>query len=104
MIHRDGSAEDGTAENPGERWRQSLDQLRQAQVIDDADENALIRHYNERAQNLKEELDRLTPEYLRRVEQDGEANANQWLAETATAMGRRDAEETRELLSRLSAD
>lgn len=96
------SPPDANAESPSERWRQSLDQLREAQVIDDADENALIRHYNERAQNLKEELDRLTPEYLRRVEEDGEASANQWLAETATAMGRRDSAETRELLSRLS--
>lgn len=99
MTNRDASAE-----SPSERWRQSLDQLREAQVIDDADENALIRHYNERAQNLKEELDQLTPEYLSRVEQDGEASANEWLAETAKAMGERDAAETRELISRLSAD
>lgn len=87
---------------PSERWHEALDQLRDADVIDAADQNSLIRHYNERAQNLKEELERITPEYLRRVQEDGEVSANQWLTETATAMGRRDAEETREVLSRVS--
>lgn len=97
MIQRD----DSDAANR-ERWHQTLDQLHDTQVIDGADQNSLIRHYNERARNLEQELARIAPEYLRRVREDGEASANQWLAETATAMGRRDAAETRQVLSGVS--
>jgi len=77
----------------------ALDASRREGLIDDDGENALIRQYDERAGDLKEALDRIAPEYQRRVRDDGEASANAWLAETAHAMGRRDGEATRRLLS-----
>lgn len=84
-------------------WHDSLDELRSEGFLDASDESLLIRHYDERARNLKEELDRLAPEYDRRIRQDGQDAADRWLSETAEAMGRRDAEESRRVLSSIAA-
>ena len=42
-----------------EDWLQRVRALREAGAIDDADEHALIRQYDERAQRLREELAKL---------------------------------------------
>lgn len=84
-----------------EDWLQRVRALREAGAIDDADEHALIRQYDERAQRLREELAKLVPEYRRRLSRDGEAPENRWLADIAEAMGRRDGEETRQALAAL---
>ncbi|ALN80880.1 hypothetical protein [Lysobacter antibioticus] len=80
-------------------WLERLQAMREIGAIEASDENALIRQYDERAQRLREELARIAPEYLRRVDSDGEDEAKRWLAETAEAMGRRDGEETRQALA-----
>lgn len=80
----------------------TLDAARADGLIDAGDENALIRHADGRANELKEALDRIATEYQSRVRDDGQSNADQWLAATAEAMGRRDGEETRQLLSSIA--
>lgn len=89
------------SEQRREQWLERVRSLREAGAIDDADEHALIRQYDERAQRLREELAQLVPEYRRRLSSEGEVPANRWLADTAEAMGRRDGEETRQALAAL---
>lgn len=81
----------------------TLEEMRREGLIDGGDENAVARHYDERADELKEALARIAPEYERRTRDDGRASADLWLAGTAEAMGRRHAEETRRLLSSVTA-
>ena len=70
-------------------------------AIDDRDEAALARHYDERQDQVREELDAIVPEYRRRVHEEGAAQAGQWLRDTAREMGRRDGEATRRMLESL---
>lgn len=83
---------------------ESIGQLRNENIIDAADQDALVRHYDQHKLNLEEELARITPEYERRVREDGEEQANQWLAETARELGERDGRSTRQMVDGLSVN
>ncbi len=81
---------------------ETVDQLRSNNIIDAADQDTLVRHYDQHKLNLEEELARIAPEYERRAREDGEASANEWLAETARALGERDGRATRQVIDDLS--
>lgn len=93
-----GPAHDGT---PRRRWLDMLQSWRRRGAINDADEGVLIRHYDDRQDELRQALSRIAPEYERRVQADGLASADDWLRETAARMGREDGESTRRMLSSL---
>lgn len=94
-----GRVDDG---EPRRGWLDMLQSWRREGAIDDADESALVRHYDERQDELQQALSRIAPEYERRVQADGLASADDWLRETATRMGREDGESTRRMLSSLA--
>lgn len=89
-------------EKPRRGWLRMLQLWRREGAIDDADEGALIRHYDERRDELRQALSRLVPEYERRVRTDGLALADDWLRDVATQLGREDGESTRRMLSSLA--
>ena len=84
------------------QWIDALDELVANGIIDTDDQNTLIRHYDEHRQSIDAELSRIVPEYQRRVAADGQALADDWLAETAREIGQRDGEGTRRLVDQLN--
>lgn len=78
-----------------------LGDLRQQGVLDATEEADLLRHYDDMLRDVEEEKARLEPEYLGRVEKDGEDSAKQWLAAAAEDLGRRHGEATRLLTEKL---
>lgn len=74
-----------------------VEQWRTDAQLSDADEGALVRHYDEREQELAAAMSEIATEYKQRLQDDGKASANTWLAEAAAALGRRDGETTRRL-------
>lgn len=76
-----------------------LARMREQGELDDAGEGVMRRHFADRADRLAEEFRGLLAEYQRRVGDDGADVAAQWLAEASEALGRRDGEETRRILS-----
>lgn len=83
-------------------WLDMLRGWRDRGDIDASDENALIRHYDERESDLREALKKIAPEYERRVRAEGREQADQWLGDIAREMGRSDGESTQRMLSSLS--
>ncbi len=81
----------------------SLAEMRANDLIDADDENALIRHYEEQKASVEAAFLEFLPEYQRRVREDGEVKANEWLAETARELGRREGEAARKVVDGLSA-
>lgn len=73
--------------------------MRENGELDDVGEGVLRRHFGQRAETLQRETQALAEEFAQRRERDGEAAATQWLSEAAEALGRRDGEETRRILS-----
>lgn len=84
------------------QWIDALDELLANGIIDAEDQGSLIRHYDAHRQSIDEDLARIAPEYQRRVSADGQALADEWLAETAHEIGRRDGEGTRRLVDQLN--
>ncbi len=83
-------------------WLDLIRQWRREGAIDDRDQGALERHYDERQAHVRQALAAIAPEYERRVREDGQAHADDWLRETARAMGREDGESTRRMLESVS--
>lgn len=92
----------GNRQAERQQWIDALDELLANGVIDGDDQNALIRHYDEHRQSIESELANLAPEYERRVQSEGQAIADEWLAETARAIGQRDGEGARRLVDQLN--
>ncbi|WP_101926145.1 MULTISPECIES: hypothetical protein [Luteimonas] len=83
-------------------WIDGLAQLREQGAIGADDENALIRHMDERLDAVQQALQALVPEYERRVEADGRETADRWVAEQAREMGEREGADARRLVDSLS--
>jgi hypothetical protein len=84
-------------EHDRQGWIDTVDRWRTEAQLSDADEGALIRHYDERKQELTVAMAEIATEYEQRIRDDGKVSANAWLAEAAAALGRRDGEATRRL-------
>lgn len=80
-----------------------LSRMREEGELDDVGEGVMHRHFAEHADRLATDFRALLGEYQRRVEDDGADAALQWLAAAAEALGRRDGEETRRVLSTVVA-
>lgn len=83
-------------------WVEGLDRMRREGMIDADDENTLIRHMDEHHRTLQAELERIKPEYEARIARDGQASADQWLAEAARALGEQAGARSRRVLDSLS--
>lgn len=80
----------------------SLAEMRSNDLINADDENALIRHYEDQKASLEAAFLQFLPEYQRRMREDGETSANEWLAETARELGKREGEAARQVVDGLS--
>lgn len=80
----------------------SLAEMRSNDLIDADDENTLIRHYEDQKASLEAAFAQFLPEYQRRVREDGEASANEWLAATARELGQREGAAARKVVDGLS--
>lgn len=80
-----------------------LQQLRGQGALDVADEAALLRQYDGLLAELRSEKSRLEVQFRERMERDGEAETNAWLASAAEALGRRQGEALRQLLRTIPA-
>lgn len=81
-----------------------LQRMRDAGEIDAAGEGVLRRHFEERAQTLAEDFKALLQEYEARAQRDGAETARQWLGEASKALGVRDREHSRRVLSTVVPD
>lgn len=78
--------------------------LRQEGIIDADDEGAMIRFLDEQKSALVEELrNRVNPEYDQRLATDGKQSADDWFAQEAQSMGRRQKAETERFVATLNA-
>lgn len=78
-----------------------LADLRRQGILDTAEEERLLQHYDEMLRDVNEEKAQLEPEYRRRVGEDGLEPANAWLREVAEDLGRRHGEATRRITDQL---
>lgn len=78
-----------------------LGELRREGAIDAAEQESLLRHFDDMQRDLRDEIVRLQPEYMQRARTDGKDAADRWLTETAETLGRRFGEATRDLTDRL---
>jgi hypothetical protein len=62
-----------------------------------SEEGVLVRHYDEWKEELARAMESVAEEYKQRLGEDGKAKADNWLAEAAAELGRRDGEATRRL-------
>lgn len=86
-------------ENADDRaWIARAEELKEQGLIDEADEATLIRHLAERRAGLEDSMSALVPEYRRRLTDDGQPAADDWVAARARELGEADARATRELL------
>lgn len=76
-----------------------LAQMRAEGELDDIGEGVMRRHFEDRARTLAGELLDLLAEYEQRAGEHGQDDATRWLSEAAEALGHRDGEETRRILS-----
>lgn len=98
----DTPARPGDAAAQRRQWIDALDELVTNGILDAEDQSTLIRHYDAHRQAIDEEFSRIVPEYQRRVAGDGQALADEWLAQTAREIGQRDGEGTRRLVEQLN--
>lgn len=84
--------------------RAHLQRMREDGQLDDAGESALHRHFGERSQALQHEMAALVEQFRQRSARDGDEAATQWLVEAVEALGRRDGEESRRVLSTVLPD
>ncbi len=92
---------DTSAPKTREELVDRLSDLREQGILDIAEESRLLQHYDEMLRDVEEEKARLEPEYLRRRDEDGEEQANAWLADAARDLGRRHGEATRAITDQL---
>lgn len=81
----------------------SLAEMRANDLITADDETALIRHYEDQKASLEAAFLEFLPEYQRRLREDGETSANEWLATTARELGRREGEAARKAIDGLTS-
>lgn len=79
----------------------TLDQLRVQGLLDEVEEATLLRHYDERQREYQEQMALVEPEYKRRLDADGKDQADKWLADTVTELGRKAGEATRRITDQL---
>lgn len=79
-------------------WIARVEALREQGAINQDEEALLFRHLAERRAGLAEAMAALVPEYRRRLADDGQLAADEWVAEQARGLGEADARATRELL------
>lgn len=82
----------------------SLAEMRANDLISAEDENALIRHYEEQKASIEAAFLEFLPEYQRRLREDGETSANEWLAATARELGQREGEAAGKVVNGMSAN
>jgi len=92
-----------TAEDERRAYMASLAEMRSNDLITADDETTLIRNFDEQKASVEAAFAEFLPEYQRRVREDGEAKANEWMAEAAREMGRRQGEAARKLVGGLSS-
>ena len=83
-------------------WVEDVERLHQEGLIDDDDQNTLIRHVEEHRRSLQEELALIVPEYKDRIARDGQPSADEWLTAKARELGERDGASTRRVVDSLS--
>ncbi len=81
----------------------SLAEMRSNDLITADDETTLIRNYDEQKASVEAAFAQFLPEYRRRVREDGEAAANEWMAEAAREIGRQQGEAARNLVGGLTS-
>ncbi|MBB1473374.1 hypothetical protein H5368_10040 [Luteimonas sp. MC1782] len=84
-----------------EELAERLGDLRRQGILDTAEEDRLLRHYDALLRDVNEEKARLEPEYNRRVREQGLEPANAWLRDAAQDLGRRHGEATRVITDQL---
>lgn len=80
---------------------EALDRVRVEGIIDEAEEGRLLRQYDELQRDYEAAVARAEPEYRRRVEEDGQQAADQWLKQTATTLGRQAGESIKRITDQL---
>lgn len=85
-------------------WMDGLEELQQAGAIDADEQNMLIRYLDEHKRAMDEALAGIVPEYERRVAEDGQLEADQWLATTARALGEEHREQRQRVLGSLAVN
>jgi hypothetical protein len=75
--------------------------LRQQGILDQAEEERLLGHYDGLLRDVEEEKARLEPEYVRLRDSEGKDAADAWLQERAHDLGRRHGEATRAITEQL---
>lgn len=88
---------------PDREWIGRIEALQADGGINADDEAALIRHVGEQRESLEQALNRVLPEYQRRLTAEGKERADQWLGETARALGEAQGRESRQIVDGLDA-
>lgn len=81
----------------------SLAEMRSNDLLSADDETTLIRNYEDQKASVEAAFAEFLPEYQRRVREDGEAKANEWMAEAAREIGRQQGEAARNLVGGLQS-
>lgn len=84
-------------------WIEGLAQLREQGALTADDETTLIRHMDQRLEDVQKELTALVPEYKRRVDSDGQEAADAWIGEQAREMGEREGADARRMVDSLTS-
>ncbi len=91
----------GHAQASRQAMVEGLDQLKAGGVLGEADQGALIRHLDEQRDTIAARIVEITPEYQRRVADDGLEAANAWLAEQGRLLGEQQGTASRHAVSQL---
>lgn len=86
-----------------EEFVEQLGDLRRQGNLSISDEAAILREYDELVVELRAEKARLEAEFRDRIVRDGQEETSAWLAEAATALGRRQGEQMRRLMKTIPA-
>jgi hypothetical protein len=78
-----------------------LADLRMQGILDPGEESRLLHHYDELQEEADREKARLEPEFERRMKEDGQDAAADWLRNAASELGQRHGEATRRLTDQL---
>ena len=101
MSHPEALPADPNAPRNREELVERLADLRQQGILDLAEEERILEHFDGMVRDQVEEKARLEPEFNRRVQEDGQEAAEAWLKEVAFEFGRRQGEATRAITDRL---
>jgi len=86
-----------------EDFSRLLDTMKAQGNISAADEAAILREYDALLAELRAEKTRLEALYRERITADGQAQADEWLAGEAAALGRKQGEQLRQLVETIPA-